>query len=91
MNFEIYGWLVTISLFTLVALLLGVTWFVAVENGYDKGFKSGYKRGQADTQVPAMQFKKIGWRHPSMREKQLTQDNDYLIDRVVSLWEKENQ
>jgi len=42
MNYEIYGWLMTICLFTLVALLLGVTWIVAVENGYDKGFKSGY-------------------------------------------------
>jgi threonine/homoserine/homoserine lactone efflux protein len=49
MNYEIYGWLVTITLFTLVALLIGVTWMVAVENGYDKGFKSGYKRGTADT------------------------------------------
>ncbi len=91
MNYEIWGWLVTISLFTLVALLLGVTWIVAVENGYDKGFKAGYKRGQADAKIPAMQFKKIGWRHPSMREAQLTQDNEYLMDRVVSLWDRENK
>jgi hypothetical protein len=84
MNYEIYGWLATISLFAVVALLLRVTWMVAVENGYDKGFKSGYKRGQADIKQV------VSWRHPSLREKQLKADNDYLMDRVVTLWDREN-
>ena len=92
MNYEIYGWLITICLFTLVALLIGVTWFVAVENGYDKGFKSGYKRGQADTKKPTLQVQRVRYtNHPSLREKQLVQDNDYLMDRVVSLWDRESK
>ncbi len=85
MNYEIWGWLVTISLFTLVALLLGVTWIVAVENGYDKGYKTGYKRGVIDTKQSNIRI------HPSLRENQLKQDNDYLMDRVVSLWDRENK
>lgn len=85
MNYEIWGWLVTISLFTLVALLIGVTWIVAVENGYDKGFKVGYKRGVMDTKQSNVRI------HPSLRETQLKQDNDYLMDRVVSLWDRENK
>lgn len=59
MNYEIWGWLVTITLFTLVALLIGVTWMVAVENGYDKGFKSGYKRGIADTKQTNVKVEKF--------------------------------
>lgn len=85
MNYEIWGWLVTISLFTLVALLIGVTWVVAVENGYDKGYKAGYKRGVMDTKQSNVRI------HPSLRENQLKQDNDYLMDRVVSLWDRENK
>ena len=92
MNYEIYGWLVTITLFTLVALLIGVTWMVAVENGYDKGFKSGYKRGTADTKHTNVKVEKFTVRtHPSMRQKMLEADNEYLMEKVVSLWDKENK
>jgi hypothetical protein len=69
MNYEAYGWLITITLFALVGLMLYATWFIAIENGYDKGFK----------------------RHPSLRERQLSADNDYLMDKVVSLWDRENK
>jgi hypothetical protein len=92
MNYEIYGWLMVISLFTLVALLIGVTWIVAVENGYDKGFKSGYKRVSADTKQSSVKVQKVTFsNHPSLREKQLTADNDYLMEKVVSLWDRENR
>jgi len=92
MNYEIYGWLVTITLFILVALLIGVTWMVAVENGYDKGFKSGYKRGIADTKQTNIKMEKFSVRtHPSMRQKMLEADNEYLMEKVVSLWDKENK
>ncbi len=84
MNYEILGWLITLTLFALVGLMLTATWIIAVENGYDKGFKSGYKRGQADIKQV------VSWRHPSLREKQLKADNDYLMDRVVTLWDREN-
>jgi alpha-ketoglutarate-dependent taurine dioxygenase len=92
MNYEIYGWLITITLFTLVGLLIGVTWMVAVENGYDKGFKSGYKRGIADTKRTNVKMEKFTVRtHPSMRQKMLEADNEYLMEKVVSLWDKENK
>ena len=92
MNYEVMGWLVTISLLALVALLIGVTWFVAVENGYDKGFKSGYKRGFADTkQSFARTGKFTVSNHPALRVRQLQQDNDYLMEKVVSFWDKENK
>jgi hypothetical protein len=91
MNYEIYGWLITISLFTLVALLIGVTWMVAVENGYDKGFKTGYKRGSTDIKQNNIKVQKFTVRsHPAMRQKMLEADNEYLMEKVVSLWEKEN-
>ena len=90
MSFEIYGWIITIILFTLVALLIGVTWMVAVENGYDKGFKSGYKRGLADVKQTNVKMEKFTVRtHPSMREKMLAADNEYLMEKVVKLWDKE--
>jgi len=92
MNSEIYGWLVTITLFTLVALLIGVTWIVAVENGYDKGFKSGYKRGTVDTKQTNVKVEKFTVRtHPSMRQKMLEADNEYLMEKVVNLWDRENK
>lgn len=92
MSSEIYGWLITICLFTLVALLIGVTWMVAVENGYDKGFKSGYKRGLADVKQTNVKMEKFTVRtHPSMREKMLAADNEYLMEKVVKLWDKEMQ
>lgn len=92
MNYEIYGWLITICLFTLVALLIGVTWIVAVENGYDKGFKSGYKRGTYDTKRTNVKVEKFTVRtHPSMRQKMLEADNEYLMEKVVSLWDRENK
>jgi len=76
----------------LVALLIGVTWMLAVENGYDKGFKSGYKRGTADVRQSSVKVQKYTWsNHPSLRERQLTADNDYLMDKVVSLWDRENK
>jgi len=90
MSSEIYGWLITISLFTLVALLIGVTWMVAVENGYDKGFKSGYKRGLNDMKQSNVKVHKMTiTNHPALRQKMLEADNEYLMDRVVSLWDKE--
>ena len=92
MNSEIYGWSITICLFTLVALLIGVTWMVAVENGYDKGFKSGYKRGLADVKQTNVKMEKFTVRtHPSMREKMLAADNEYVMEKVVKLWDKEMQ
>ena len=92
MSYEIYGWLITICLFTLVALLISVTWMVAVENGYDKGFKSGYKRGLADVKQTNVKMEKFTVRtHPSMREKMLAADNEYLMEKVVKLWDKEMQ
>jgi hypothetical protein len=92
MNYEIYGWLITASLLVLVALLIGVTWMVAVENGYDKGFKSGYKRGSADIRQSTVKVQKVTFsNHPSLRERQLSQDNEYLMDKVVSLWDRENK
>ena len=90
MSFEIYGWIITICLFTLVALLISVTWMVAVENGYDKGFKSGYKRGLQDAKQSSVKVEKFTVRtHPAMRQKMLEADNEYLMEKVVSLWDKE--
>jgi hypothetical protein len=92
MNSEIYGWLVTITLFTLVALLIGVTWIVAVESGYNKGFKAGYKRGTVDTKQTNVKVEKFTVRtHPSMRQKMLEADNEYLMEKVVNLWDRENK
>ncbi len=92
MNYEIFGWLMVISLFTLVALLIVATWIVAVENGYDKGFKNGYKRGTTDTKQNNVKVEKFTVRsHPSMRQKMLEADNEYLMEKVVSLWDKENR
>ena len=90
MSSEIYGWIITIIFFTLVALLIGVTWMVAVENGYDKGFKSGYKRGLQDAKQSSVKVEKFTVRtHPAMRQKMLEADNEYLMEKVVSLWDKE--
>jgi len=90
MNSEMYGWAITIILFALVALLLTVTWIVAVENGYDKGFKSGYKRGLNDMKQSNVKVHKMTiTNHPTLRQKMLEADNEYLMDRVVSLWDKE--
>ena len=92
MSFEIYGWIITIILFTLVALLIGVTWMVAVENGYDKGFKSGYKRGLADAKQSSVKVEKFTVKtHPSMRQKMLEADNEYLMEKVVKLWDRDMQ
>jgi hypothetical protein len=92
MNYEVMGWLVTISLLALVALLIGVTWMVAVENGYDKGFKSGYKRGLQDAKQSTVKVEKFTVRtHPSMRQKMLEADNEYLMEKVVNLWDRENK
>lgn len=91
MNYEIIGWLLTILAFVLVGLLLIATWVIAVENGYDKGFKNGYKRGANDYKQSSIKTQKVTFtHHPSLREKQLVQDNDYLMDRVVSLFDREN-
>ena len=80
MNYEIYGWLMVILIFTLVGAMLKVTWMVGVENGYDKGFKKGYSRGLQDG---SSDFVK--------RTNQLKADNDYLMGKVVSLFERENK
>lgn len=90
MSYEIYGWLMVISLFTLVALLIGVTWIVALERGYDKGFKTGYKRGSIDAKQSRLHQVTIT-NHPSRREKQLKEDNEYLMEKVVNLWDRENK
>jgi len=92
MNYEVFGWLITITLFALVGLILMATWIIAVENGYDKGFKSGYKRGSADTRQSSVKVQKVTVsNHPSLRLKQLNDDNDYLMEKVVSLWDRENK
>jgi hypothetical protein len=80
MNYEIYGWLMVILIFTLVGAILKVTWMVGVENGYDKGFKKGYSRGLQD-----------GSNDFVKRTNQLKADNDYLMGKVVSLWDRENK
>jgi hypothetical protein len=92
MNYEVLGWLMTIILFALVGVMLTATWIIAVENGYDKGFKSGYKRGSADTRQSSVKVQKVTVsNHPSLRLKQLNDDNDYLMEKVVSLWDRENK
>ena len=97
MNYEVLGWLITIILFALVGLIVMATWIIAVENGYDKGFKSGYKRGSADTRQSSVKVQKFTVsnyptnNHPALRTKQLQEDNDYLMEKVVSLWDKENK
>ena len=97
MNYEVFGWLITITLFALVGLMLMATWMIAVENGYDKGFKSGYKRGSADTRQSSVKVRKFTvtdyptTNHPVLRTKQLQEDNDYLMEKVVSLWDRENK
>ena len=92
MNYEVLGWLITLTLFALVGLMLTATWIIAVENGYDKGFKSGYKRGEMDTKQASVKVQKFTFsNHPSLREKQLVADNDYLMEKVVSIWDRENK
>ena len=92
MNYEVLGWLMTIILFALVGLMLTATWIIAVENGYDKGFKSGYKRGLQDAKQSSVKVEKFTVRtHPSMRQKMLEADNEYLMEKVVNLWDKENR
>ena len=56
MNSEILGWLITILLVAIVLLIMKVTWIIAVEHGFDQGFKSGYERGRFDSQ------QKMRWR-----------------------------
>ena len=92
MNYEVLGWLITITLLALVGLMLMATWIIAVENGYDKGFKSGYERGTVDARQSSVKVQKFTVsNHPALREKQLVADNDYLMEKVVSLWDRENK
>jgi len=79
MSYEIYGWLITMCLLLLVALIVKVTWVIGVENGYDKGYSSGY----------AMGTRQVSSRQESKRENQLKQDNEYLMGRVVQLFDQE--
>ncbi len=79
MSYEIYGWLVTMCLLLLVALIVKVTWMIGVENGYDKGYSSGYSMGT----------RQVSPRQESKREHQLKQDNEYLMGRVVQLFDQE--
>ena len=79
MSYEIYGWLITMCLLLLVALIVKVTWMIGVENGYDKGYSSGYLMGT----------RQISARQISPRENQLKQDNEYLMGRVVQLFDQE--
>ena len=74
MSFEIYGWMIVISLFILVALIVKVTWMIGVENGYDQGYGIGYTAGQ---------------REVTKRKNQLVEDNEYLMGRVVQLFDQE--
>ena len=92
MNYEVLGWLMTITLFALVGVMLTATWIIAVENGYDKGFKSGYERGTVDARQASVKVQRVTVsNHPSLRLKQLSDDNDYLMEKVVSLWDRENK
>jgi len=79
MSYEIYGWLITMCLLLLVALIVKVTWMIGVENGYDKGYSSGYSMGT----------RQVSPRQESKRENQLKQDNEYLMGRVVQLFDQE--
>jgi hypothetical protein len=74
MNFEIYGWMIVITLLILVALIVKVTWMLGVEHGYDLGFGVGYQSKQ---------------REVNQRNRQLVEDNDYLMGRVVQLFDQE--
>lgn len=92
MNYEVLGWLITITLLALVGLMLMATWIIAVENGYDKGFQSGYERGTVDAKQASVKVQRVTVsNHPALREKQLVADNDYLMEKVVSLWDRENK
>jgi hypothetical protein len=97
MNYEVLGWLITITLFALVGFIVMATWIIAVENGYDKGFKSGYKRGTIDAKQSSVKVQRVTvsnfptTNHPALRTKQLQEDNDYLMEKVVSLWDRENK
>ena len=72
--------MVTACLLLLGTLLVTLTWIVGVENGYDKGFKKGYSRGETDA--------KGNW---DKRKHQLTADNEYLMGKVVNLFDRENK
>lgn len=74
MSFEIYGWMIVISLLIVVALVVKITWMIGVENGYDQGYGIGYAAGQ---------------REVTKRKNQLVEDNEYLMGRVVQLFDQE--
>jgi hypothetical protein len=76
MSYEGYGWVLTILLFTVIALIVRITWFLAFESGYDKGFQRGHSMGM-------MQVNK--------RQSQLKADNEYLMGRVVNLFDRKNK
>ena len=100
MNYEIYGWMVVSVIGILVGTIIVATWIVARENGYDNGFKSGYDRGIYDGTKRTVHTSKVTLQYPALsnnfviplekRNEQLREDNDYLMEKVVSLWEKEN-
>ena len=101
MNYEIQAWMVVLVIGILVGTIILATWIVATENGYDKGFKSGYDRGVYDGTKRTMHTSKITLQYPALnndfviplekRNEQLREDNDYLMEKVVSLWDKENR
>ena len=42
--------------------------------------------------MPSVKVEKFTVRtHPSMRQKMLEADNEYLMEKVVNLWDKENR
>ncbi len=66
--------MIVLSLSILVALIVKITWMIAYENGYDQGYGVGYAAGQ---------------REVTKRKNQLVEDNEYLMARVVQLFDQE--
>ena len=74
------SWLLVASFLVLVAVAVIGSWTISTEIGYDKGFKSGYKRGLEDTR-----------QYNDKRLKQLITDNDYLMKKIVVLKEQNQE
>jgi hypothetical protein len=74
------SWLLIASFLMLVAIAIIGSWTISTEIGYDKGFKSGYRRGVEDAR-----------NHKRDRESMLREDNEYLMAKVVDLKERINK
>lgn len=83
MNYELtplVSWLLIATFLIIIGVAIIGSWTISTEIGYDKGFKSGYRRGLEDTR----QYKRD-------RENQLREDNEYLMAKVVDLRDRIKQ